>query len=110
MEELQNENQQFEDWKNSILAPHCYLMKGANKVYAGIMTKGTGYVITFDGISMEDARKHIKIDNLRTNKDEHITVWDKEELSKCRKLCEDKYKIDVGLGYQVKSYQAPSRR
>lgn len=98
---LEEENKRFEEWANSVTTAHCYFMRGANKVYAGLISGGESWCFRFNGMTIDEARRRIKIKGLRTNKDEHQTVFDKAILDDCRKLCKREYKIDVGLGYQV---------
>lgn len=96
-------DKQMQEWAKAVTSPHAYLMRGASKTYVGLDANQTLYCFKFDDdIQNTYQRLHRGFKNLVTNKEEYLSVWDKEILERCRKVCEKQYKIDVGLDYQVK--------
>ena len=87
--------QQFKTW-------HAYFLKGGNSTYIGLISGKASYQFTFEDMDFTTARRHLKFKHLRTNLDDGLTVFDKNILQDCRKLAENAWHKDCGLGYQVK--------
>lgn len=58
--------------------------------------------LAFERMAIDEARRHLKFKHLRTNLDDGLTMFDKAMLKDCRRIAENAWKKDCGLGYQVK--------
>jgi hypothetical protein len=105
--DIDRENMEFYKWQEQIKTRdyrtwYGYLMKGGLNTYVGLRTGKTEYLFTFEYMTMEEARRHLKFKHLRTNLDDGLTIFDKAMLKDCRRSAENGWKKDCGLGYQVK--------
>lgn len=106
MTDLEFENKTFYEWmedlkrnKNTWFA---YLLRGGCSTYVGLLSGDQKFTFKFENMDFKETRQRLKFNNLRTNLDEHLTVFDKNLLQDCRKLAENRWHKDCGLGYQVK--------
>lgn len=99
--ELEFENKAFYEWMDGYNTAYCYLMRGDNKTYVGIIYKDKEYVMKYPNKTMEDVLKHLKFNKRKTNKDENReethNSYDKSMLNKCRQLTQKEYNKDNGL-------------
>lgn len=106
-ENLEFENQTFYQWMEELKPKeartwYSYFLKGGNSTYVGLTTADLKYTIKFENMRFDEARRRLKFNHLRTNLDDGLTVFDKNILQDCRKLAENAWHKDCGLGYRVK--------
>lgn len=105
--DINAENMAFYEWQESLKTKdyrtwYCYLMKGGLNTYAGLRTGKVEYQFTFEHMTIDEARRHLKFKHLRTNLDDGLTMFDRAMLKDCRRIAENAWYKDCGLGYRVK--------
>lgn len=105
--DIDRENMEFYEWQESLKTKdyrtwYCYLMKGGLNTYAGLRTGKVEYQFTFEHMTIDEARRHLKFKHLRTNFDSNLTMFDWAMLKDCRRIAENAWYKDCGLGYRVK--------
>jgi hypothetical protein len=107
IDDIRAENADFYRWKEEMEKRDktwfAYLLRGGNSTYVGLTTADLKYTIKFENMNFDEARRRLKFNHLRTNLDDGLTVFDKNILQDCRKLAENAWHKDCGLGYQVTS-------
>lgn len=106
-ENLEFENQTFYQWmeelkSNDLRTWFAYLMRGGNSTFVGLKTGKSEFLFTFKDMGFDEARRHLKFKHLRTNLDDGLTMFDRAMLKDCRRIAENAWYKDCGLGYRVK--------
>lgn len=105
--DIQAGNMDFYRWQEemkpgSMKTWYAYLMKGGLNTYIGLRTGKVEYQFTFEHMTIDEARRHLKFKHLRTNLDDGLTMFDRAMLKDCRRIAENAWYKDCGLGYRVK--------
>jgi len=105
--DIDRENMEFYRWQEQLKTRdyrtwYSYFLKGGNNTYIGLKTGKAEYQFTFQDMDFATARRHLKFKHLRTNLDDNLTIFDKAMLKDCRRIAENGWKKDCGLGYQIK--------
>ena len=104
--DIQAGNMDFYRWQEemkpgSMKTWFAYFMRGGHSTYIGLISGDKEYQFTFHDMGFDEARRHLKFKHLRTNLDDGLTMFDRAMLKDCRRIAENAWKKDCGLGYQV---------
>ena len=106
IDDIRAENEDFYRWKEEMEKRgktwFAYLLRGGNSTYVGLLSGKQKFTFKFGNMDFAETRQRLKFQNLRTNLDDGLTVFDKNILQDCRKLAENAWHKDCGLSYQVK--------